>query len=639
MAEIYIELDNSKLAFKFVNKSLTLNLKLFGKNHINTAISYNTLGLYYQKNLNYIESLKYYQKALNIRLKDFGNDNIDTAISYYNIAIVYKNKQEYKNSIFYLKKALNIFLNNQKENYLILDNSQKKSYNKHYNYSLILSSFFTISYNYAKENPTYFKSIVEDLFKKWLNYKGNISNIENSIVIISYKINRIKKNIDKLKEKRIYLSTIHQVYDSDDTQKEINARKRELSITRDEISILEIELNKNYKIFKELLKIEEINSYDISSHLKKNHLYIDFVRMIDNYYIFTLDWKNNITIDMLTINETAKLEENIANFREINIKMTKRNRDIEQLTKDTNQHLSTIYKILNKYLSFKQDKDYLIISPDGVLNFLPFETLYYDEKYMINDKNITYIPSAKELVREFYRDNSIKHKTSKVVVFAHPNYNLSTTKEKDLSTPRYVDIGTRNLKFNTYFDDLKGSLKELKVITRFHNNVDIYKGKNATVFNLLKIKNPKILHISTHGFFLKNSSANFMQQSGLALAGANDTKLKCDTYGIVTALKLSNLELIETELVVLSACDTGVGRIEFAEGVSGLSKAFIQAGAKNIMMSLWSVDDKQTANLMENFYKNLNKKKTNYIDSLRDAKLQMIKLHPYYWSSFVINGI
>jgi len=90
---------------------------------------------------------------------------------------------------------------------------------------------------------------------------------------------------------------------------------------------------------------------------------------------------------------------------------------------------------------------------------------------------------------------------------------------------------------------------------------------------------------------------------------------------------------------VLSACETGVVDVNSTDAVSGLSKAFIQAGTKDVIMSLWSVNDKATKNLMESFYKEQRANK-NYVKSLKDAKLQMIRknLHPYFWAPFVISG-
>ena len=155
-----------------------------------------------------------------------------------------------------------------------------------------------------------------------------------------------------------------------------------------------------------------------------------------------------------------------------------------------------------------------------------------------------------------------------------------------------------------------------------------------------KIKSPKILHISTHGFFLDDENIeNPMLKSGLAFAGANNAAYG-DSQGVMTGLRLAGLNLEDTQLVVLSACETGLGDINGSEGVTGLNKAFIKAGARNIVMSLWSVADKETAELMQDFYQNI-KRTNNYQEALKESKIKMIKqdVHPYYWSAFIMNGI
>jgi len=133
-----------------------------------------------------------------------------------------------------------------------------------------------------------------------------------------------------------------------------------------------------------------------------------------------------------------------------------------------------------------------------------------------------------------------------------------------------------------------------------------------------------------------------MLKSGIALSGANISLIGNKTNGIITALKLSGLDLKGTDLVVLSACKTGMVEIDSTDSVSGLGKAFIQAGAKDVVMSLWSVNDLATKNLMKFFYKNIiQDKHKNYAHALREAKIKMIDGddHPFYWAGFVINGL
>jgi len=131
-----------------------------------------------------------------------------------------------------------------------------------------------------------------------------------------------------------------------------------------------------------------------------------------------------------------------------------------------------------------------------------------------------------------------------------------------------------------------------------------------------------------------------MLKSGIVLAGGNMAPKMYDRRGVVTGLEIQNLNLNNTDLVVLSACETGLGDVNEAEGVSGLNKAFMQAGAKGTIMTLWSVADEQSAELISSFYTNVKQTNNNYSKSLKDAKLDMIKqnYHPYFWSAFIFSG-
>jgi len=170
---------------------------------------------------------------------------------------------------------------------------------------------------------------------------------------------------------------------------------------------------------------------------------------------------------------------------------------------------------------------------------------------------------------------------------------------------------------------------------------------------------PRILHIATHGYFfndpklnsgsLSNSETVFkisdhpMLRSGLILAGGNlawqgKQTLEGREDGILTAYEISQMNLSNTELVVLSACETGLGDIQGNEGVYGLQRAFKIAGAKYLIMSLWQVPDKQTSLLMTTFYKKWLEDKMTIPDAFHAAQKQLRDggLEPYYWAGFVL---
>jgi CHAT domain-containing protein len=136
------------------------------------------------------------------------------------------------------------------------------------------------------------------------------------------------------------------------------------------------------------------------------------------------------------------------------------------------------------------------------------------------------------------------------------------------------------------------------------------------------------------------SNENPLLRSGLAFAGANLRNGK-DDDGILTALEATGLNLWGTKLVVLSACDTGVGEVRTGEGVYGLRRAFTLAGAEALVMSLWPISDFTTRTLMTSYYQNL-KQGMGRGEALRQVQLAMLKknpnLHPFYWANFIQSG-
>jgi CHAT domain-containing protein len=171
----------------------------------------------------------------------------------------------------------------------------------------------------------------------------------------------------------------------------------------------------------------------------------------------------------------------------------------------------------------------------------------------------------------------------------------------------------------------------------------VFTEANATE-NLIKTsQSPRILHLATHGFFLPNQGKikNPLLRSGLVLAGANlyDSG---DEDGILTALEASGLDLRGTQLVVMSACETGLGEVTDGEGVYGLRRAFTLAGVESQVMSLWSVSDDATQALMGQFYGHLVQDHQGRSEALRQAQLTLLAnpqtANPYYWAAFIPSG-
>ena len=325
--------------------------------------------------------------------------------------------------------------------------------------------------------------------------------------------------------------------------------------------------------------------------------------------------------------------------------------DFVQLSRQLEQ------KILAPVRSLFQNSTHLIISPDSELNLIPFEALYDSKNQpLVASHLISYVTSGRDLARlEVKREN----KTGPAVV-ADPLFEnaigptggtTKITNANSISRQRRGITITSDIS-ETYFTPLSATAREAESIKTLFPEFKVLTQAEATETAIKQFSAPKILHIATHGFFLQapngssaaarsvNRIENPLLRSGLALAGAN-RHLGGDDDGMFTALEASGLDLWGTNLVVLSACDTGLGDVRTGEGVYGLRRAIAIAGAESLVMSLWPVSDYVTRELMTNYYSNL-KKGLGRGEALRQVQLQMLKSpnrkHPFYWASFIRTG-
>jgi CHAT domain-containing protein len=285
--------------------------------------------------------------------------------------------------------------------------------------------------------------------------------------------------------------------------------------------------------------------------------------------------------------------------------------------------------------------DRLIIIPDGLLFYLPFETLALfpkgqtsDATFLISKYAISYASSCASLL--FLMERKKKSEFPKnLLAFGNPVY-LSNVASDEKNKITVANIMRENYEGQGFdFSSLVQSEREVNQISGFFfkPNRDIYlkKEANEEMIKKLSLEDYQIIHFACHGFI----DEKLPSRSALILS--LDDNAKDD--GFLQVREITNLQM-SPELVVLSACQTGGGTIERGEGILGLTRVFFCAGARSVVSTIWKIDDKAAAEFMRYFYFYLFQKKDK-AQALRLAKLRMLKSeysHPFYWAAFVLNG-
>lgn len=307
----------------------------------------------------------------------------------------------------------------------------------------------------------------------------------------------------------------------------------------------------------------------------------------------------------------------------------------------------------------------LFVAPDGQLSLVSFAALHDGRRFLIEDFDFIHLTSGRDLLPRPHHAPS----SDAVVVFADPvvnepratgpSFEAETLSPPQRSSSKSID--------GFSWVPLPGTRQEAQTIQRLIPQTQLFLGPRATREQLLQLATPSVLHIASHGFFLDEAAtpagsralghfgafkkAPLSQQSldpllrsGLVLTGARaaaapDAGSRPPDNAVVTALELAGLDLWGTELVVLSACDTGRGDVKLGQGVYGLRRSLVIAGAETVVTSLWKVNDDSTRMLMERYYQNLLAGQGR-AGALNEAMRTLRKLHPHphHWAPFIALG-
>ena len=663
LGEIHRDRREFIQAEKLFEEALAILVKRFGENHTRVAAQLNNLGNLYRDQGDYPRAESFYQRALTSREKLLGPDHPDVVSTLANIALMHMARGSFAQAIAYQTRAIAISERNTDLNLLTGSERQKLAY-----LDLLaeqLDRAITLNVSFAPDH-----SAARDLaVTTVLQRKGRVQDaLSDSHAALQRRLNT--KDAELLGRFNKLTSQLARLVLGGRQRLTAEEHQQQISGLREQREHLEAEVSRHSAEFR--ARSQAITLERVRAAVPENAALLEFVaynrllpkgvtaeerRGESRYVVYIIRSRGDVL--WKDLGEAESIDKAIDGLRSA-LRDPKRN-DVKHLARAVDE------KVMQPVRALLGEKTHLLISPDGQLNLLPFAALA-DERghYLIERYSFTYLTSGRDLIRMW--DTSVSK--SKTLVVADPSFGEpatdflakgnSTAKPSALRDRRRSVTAGFNLS-EVYFAPLGGSAREARTIQMLFPDANLLTGTQATESAVKKASGPRIVHFATHGFFLRDSEAasagngpaaargtkanasveNPLLRSGLALADANSRNSGAQEDGILTALEASGLNLWGTKLVVLSACDTGLGEVRNGEGVYGLRRAFVLAGAESLVMSLWPVSDYSTRRLMASYYQNL-KGGVGRGESLRRVQLDLLKrnaqLHPFYWANFIQSG-
>jgi CHAT domain-containing protein len=298
-----------------------------------------------------------------------------------------------------------------------------------------------------------------------------------------------------------------------------------------------------------------------------------------------------------------------------------------------------LYDVLLRALPAETNRERLVVAPDGILNQLPFDILRDPTgSFLLESRTITYTPASTVLtvLRTARVAQAPRHTFLGVGDVPYQNQgHVSSKLEKPTAVGQRIERGFSDT-FGTTLSDLPQTREEVVSVNQIVGNDGVVLlGPKATetAFKSEPLSDFKIIHIAAHGF----SDAQFPERSGLVLGVDSNSR----DDGLLQVREIIRLHF-NADLVTLSACNTGVGKLQGEEGITNLVEAFLVSGAKAVVASLWSADDIYTSALMERFYTHIAEGQDKAA-ALRHAKIDLLakygrQVPPYYWGAFILVG-
>ncbi len=665
LGRVQKSLGNLDEAEKHITAALSGREKVFGKRHSDTLRSMNDIAELYVLQGKKEVALKIFRETLKLEEEVLGENHPYTFETLNNLADLLKTmgKTEDAYDVFktifnrrneFLDRVLWVAGDNTRQSYISLHKPEQNAFIR-----MLLS---------IDDDRT-----ARDLFEVSLRRKGLLLKItsETQQVVTMSGSTKLKSITEELTQTRKKLAGLTLAGPTEENRSKFPKIVFDLE---EKVNMLQLKLGEQSQRFRQSTKKVTID--EVVEGMGEN-AFIDFMsfRGSDDSYRMLAVIINQGEFSFYEYEDLELISSMVMELREVVQDEGAEDEDIKSVAVELWEEL---WLPLTEGLG---DTATIFISPDGLLNVLPFDVLTDDDdSYLLENLDLRIISSARDLALD-----PLLSSKGQLLIIAGPDYDsdkiLRTPAAREVTKKRSASVaagarmgsGLRGLNFAP----LPGAEKEGEVIKRVADKKDpnssnsrdskIYSQRVAEE-NLLRNMSgaPEVLHIATHGFFLKEDEKlrkrlqglsrgsssvpppadNPLLRAGLAFAGLNSNapmlgEIDTDNDGVLTAMEVLSLELSGTQLVVLSACETGLGEIKEGEGVYGLRRSFQEAGVKNVINSFWEVSDAGTQLLMTKFYdKFLTGMSAR--QAMREARLEMLDdvqwSAPFYWSAFVMVG-
>jgi len=675
LASLYTVQRRYSEAEPLFKQALMIRRARLGNQHLSVANDLNNLALLYKKQRRYNEAESLYNEALAIRRARLGNQHPDIAISLNNLASLYKEQKRYKEAEPFFREALAIRrtilgekhplvaddLNNlatfywaqnqlqpalswQQQGISIQESVLNRNLlgGSEVNKRDYLAAFhgttdaaLTLNLQYLPQDST----AIQLALKTLLQRKGRLLDLfTNSLQTLRNQPNPDSQALlDRLKQVNTQLSNLYHNRPETRLQSQYQQQIKHLD---EQSQQLEDQLSRSSSTIRD--NNAPVDLLTLQTLLPADGVLVEFsrYRVFDpkaagdeqfgeyHYAAYLLQADGKTT--GIDLGASATIDPLVADF---NAAMRNPSVRVDRV-KEAARALDVV--LMAPIRSRLGNQKHLLISPDGPLNLIPFEALVDENnQYLVENHTLTYLTSGRDLLRLQAQSQA----QQPPLLVANPLFGERSNRVNNA-------VSSNDLR-QSVLEPLDGTSAEAEAIASQLPQAQLWQRSQATETIIKQANRPRILHIATHGFFSSTASQedvpteNPLLGSGLFLADFRNTPREGADDGILTALEVSNLNLLGTQMVVLSACDTGQGDLSTGEGVYGLRRALVLAGSESQVISLWRVQDNSTKDLMVSYYKQLLQGKGRS-EALREVQLAMIKdeqtSHPYYWAPFIQSG-